>query len=123
MRRLELRLQKDISLHQLCNFFLDMRYISYRNGGYENNYLDSFISYYIHHDRMWISLGIGVNPFMFDELNHRYNSYGRQRYIFEGLIDSRRDVNEESQLIETILDMESKMERDTGIRFEMGFSF
>jgi len=123
LNTLELRLQKDISLHQLCNFFLDMRYISYRNGGYENNYLDSFISYYIHHDRMWISLGIGVNPFMFDELNHRYNSYGRQRYIFEGLIDSRRDVNEESQLIETILDMESKMERDTYVRFEMGFSF
>jgi len=119
----EVRLQKDIPIHRFLNFFLDMRYISYSHGGYDNDYLDSFISYYTHLGRIWVSLGIGVNPFMFEQFNHRYYSYGRQRYIFEGMIDKRRNIYEEDQLIEEILDVEGKMERDTGIRFEMGFSF
>jgi hypothetical protein len=115
----ELRFSKGADLHDLIRFFIDARYVSYRIDGWEgeNDFLDLFVALRGRiGDDSWVSLGVGVDPSLFDGWLYRRTGYGRERYIMErGL---REASFQREELLGALEEGERALSEEWSITFE-----
>ena len=115
----ELRFSKGADLHDRIRFFADARYVSYRVDGWEgeSDYLDLFIAARGRiNDRSWISLGIGVDPSIYDGWRYGHTGYGRERYLVDrGILESGISKDE---LLGALEEAERSLSEEWSITFE-----
>jgi hypothetical protein len=115
----ELRFSKGVDLHDLIRFFVDARYVSYRVDGWEgeHDFLDLFVALRGRiGEGSWISLGVGVDPSLFDGWFYRRTGYGRERYLVErGLLET---CSQREELLGTLEEAERALSEEWSITFE-----
>jgi len=118
-RARELRFSKGADLHDLIRFFVDARYISYSIEGWngEHDFLDLFVALRGRiREGSWISLGIGVNPSLFDGRLYRHTGYGRERYLVEsGVLEA---FSPREELLGALEEAERALSEEWSITFE-----
>ncbi len=115
----EVRFSKGADLHRRVRFFFDARYVSYDLSGWsgEREFLDLFMALRgrIGEDS-WISIGLGVDPYLYDGWLYRRTGYGREHYIVErGLLDA--GISRE-ELLGSLQEAESALSEEWSISFE-----
>jgi hypothetical protein len=115
----ELRFSKGADLHEIVRFFVDARYISYSverwDGGHD--YLDLFVALRaMIREGSWVSLGVGVNPSLFDGWLYRRTGYGREGYLVEKGILQTYSTREE--LLGSLEEAERSLSEEWSISFE-----
>jgi len=115
----ELRFSKGADLHDLIRIFVDARYVSYSIEGWtgEHDFLDLFVALRgrIGEDS-WVSLGLGVNPSLFDGWLYRHTGYGRERYLVEtGVLEA---YSPREELLGALEEAERALSEEWSITFE-----
>jgi len=115
----EVRFSKGADLHDRVRLFADARYVSYDIEGWEGggDFLDLFVALRACvREGSWISLGVGVNPSIFDGWLYRRTGFGRERYLVEaGLLDA---YSSREELLGSIEEAERSLSEEWSITFE-----
>ncbi|UCF06371.1 MAG: glycogen-binding domain-containing protein [bacterium] len=119
----ELVLGSSIPLTRWMSILCDLRFVSYGHhewsGG--NDFLNTFLGL---KGRMfgafWCTLGVGVNPRVFDRWYYAFADQGRERYL---LAKGVFDAVESEDIMEILREAEEALSDELGITFEAGMEF
>ena len=120
----EFKMNKILAFHSLCNFIMDARYVSYQYDGVREDFTSTFIAYYLEWgSRAWVSIGIGVSPYVFDSSIYGYTEWGRERYLVDRGVLDRVGAMDHGSPLNSLFEAEDSMERMRELHLDVGFNF
>jgi hypothetical protein len=119
----ELTLGSSIPLTGWVGILCDLRFVSYGHHGWNggNDFLDTYIglkgSIF---DTFWCTLGVGVNPRVFDRWYYAFAGHGRERYLLTGGLFGAVETED---ILQILREAEEGLSDEWGITFEAGMEF
>lgn len=122
----EVRLDAAIPLHERAALLCDLRFVSYRHGGWsgENDFLDTFLGLSGRiAGPLMCSIGVGVNPEAFDRWRYSFGDHGREDFLLARGVFDHVGGGDTAAIMHALQAAERELADEWAITFEAGIDF
>ena len=122
----EILVSKGFEFRDRFGCFLDMRYTSYGIDGWDGkrDFLNAFAAVYGRlNESSWLSIGVGVNPYLYDRWAYAFNGLGREHFLLDRDVMDAFSGGVTGDALRTLQEAERSLSKEWAITFEAFIGF